>query len=98
MAKVKNVQGKHYKIPTGYDSWLEYWEVKKGKEANKCSKLICVKDAEEGGHVIKVPDDGAIYLIPICYSHNHYTYKSEYNVIDSKLLKVPEEDLEEVDD
>jgi len=98
MARVKNVQGKHYEIPYGFDSWLDYWETYKGEEAGKCSKYFCQKDAVEGGHVVRVPDDGSIYLVPICYTHNHYTFTSEYYVPDSALLKVPEEDLVEVDD
>ena len=99
MAKVKNVTGKHYEVPDGYDSWLDYWEQNIGRSATKCAKLLCsIKKPLEGGHVKKVPDDGYIYLTPLCYKHNYYTYTLEYSVPEKDLLLVPDEDLKEVDD
>ena len=95
MVKVKNVQG-HYKIPSGYNSWLNYWERKMNKIANACQKNRCnVKDKDklEGGHVYKVWDENTIFLVPICYDHNHYTFTDEYEVPDDMLLEVPKEDL-----
>lgn len=60
--------------------------------------MFCQEDDElVGGHVVKVPDDGNVYLTPLCYSHNHYNYISEYNVLDGNLLLVPDKDLEEED-
>ena len=94
MEKVKNVQG-HYNIPAGYSSWLNYWERKMKKTAEVCQKDKCnEKENLEGGHVHIVGDEETVYLVPICYEHNLYTFTDEYEVPKDMLLKVPEEDLE----
>lgn len=95
MVKVKNVQG-HYKVPSGYSSWLNYWERKMKKTAEACQKNGCEesdKDKLTGGHVYKVGDENTIFLVSICYDHNHYTFTDEYEVPDGMLLEVPKEDL-----
>lgn len=93
MVKVKNVEG-HYKVPTGYSSWLNYWERKMNKTAADCQKNGCdEKEDLVGGHVHKVGDEDTVYLVPICQEHNHYTFTDEYEVPGDMLLEVPEEDL-----
>ena len=93
MAKVKNVEG-HYKKPSGYEDWLGYWEQNIGKKVQTCQKKGCSNGGKlEGGHVHKVGDDEAVYLVPICYDHNHYTYTDVYEVPENMLLLVPKEDL-----
>lgn len=93
MVKVKNVEG-HYKVPTGYSSWLNYWERKMNKKVDECQKNGCnEKEDLVGGHVHKVGDEDTVYLVPICQEHNHYTFTDEYEVPGDMLLKVPEVDL-----
>ena len=94
MTKVKNVKGK-YKIPKGYDSWIDYWERNSGKTSSVCEKEGCAKTNDiVGGHVYKQGDDENIYLIPICHVHNSDDYETYYNVPSDKLLLVPKKDLE----
>ena len=93
MVKVRNVKG-HYNVPTGYSSWLNYWERKMNDKAEQCQKKGCTeKDDLVGGHVHKVGDEDTVYLVPICQEHNHYTFTDEYEVPGDMLLEVPEEDL-----
>jgi len=94
MTKVKNVKGK-YKIPDGYDSWINYWEKNTKKKAAVCEKEGCGKTNNiVGGHVYKQGDNENIYLVPICHVHNSDDNNHYYNVPSDKLLLVPEEDLE----
>lgn len=80
LTRVKNVSG-HFDIPSGYDSWLDYWEKKMGQTAIQCAKVGCKTSNDlEGGHVYKEGDGVNIYLIPICYDHNHYSNVDYFNV------------------
>lgn len=93
MTRVKNVKG-HYKVPTGYSSWLNYWERNSHKDAEECSEVNCEGDDDlVGGHLHKVPDDGHIYLTPLCKTHNNYHNEAEFEVPDQLLLQVPKEYL-----
>lgn len=93
MVKVKNVKG-HFKVPVGYDSWLNYWERTMNREAKVCAKSDCNNtDNLVGGHVYKKGDSDSIYLVPLCYDHNHYTITDEYEVPADMMLPVPKEDL-----
>lgn len=93
MVRVKNVEG-HFKDPEGYESWIEYWEDKMGRDAEECSRYFCSnKDDIVGALVTKVPDDGNIYLIPLCRSHNTHVFVNPFNVPNNVLYLVPEEDL-----
>lgn len=95
MAIVKNVKG-HYKTPLGYASWLNYWERNSHEIAEVCSEVHC-EEADDlvGSHLRKVPDDGNIYLAPLCMTHNNYRNEDEFEVPDGLLLQVPKEDLKE---
>jgi len=96
MVRVQNIRDKNFKEPKDYSSWIEYWEDKMGRDAQACSRVFCSIDEDiVGGHVKKVPDDGNIYLIPLCRGHNTYVYINPYSVPDNVLLVVPECDLEE---
>lgn len=98
MVKVKNVEG-HYEVPSGYDSWLDYWEKNKKEKATQCEKQGCGETGKlVGGHVHKEGDDDTVYLVPICYDHNHYTEIGYYKVPEDKLLLVPPSDLVPVKD
>ena len=52
MIKVKNLNGtSDNRVPSGYSSWLEYWEKKTGKKAGECGH--CPERAYVGAHVQK---------------------------------------------
>lgn len=93
MARVINVKG-YYKVPTGYSSGLNYWERNSHNDAEECSEVNCEENDDlVGGHLHKVPDDGYIYLVPLCKTHNNYHNEADFEVPDRLLLQVPNEDL-----
>lgn len=61
---VKNKKGTSSKNPpSGYASWLDFWEKKKGKKATVCEARNCSENPDVGGHVIKAGQGGGrIYL------------------------------------
>ena len=70
--KVKNKKGTADKEPpAGYDSWLDFWEKKKGQKATKCKVLACGGPSDLGGHVLKVGEEGKEYILPMCTSCNN---------------------------
>ena len=83
---VKNKKGTAEKDPpSGYDSWLDFWEKKKGKKADTCEVLNCNGNPDVGGHVIKSGDGSKEYILPMCYSCN--------NKPDDEVFKAWENDL-----
>ncbi len=96
MVKVKNVEG-HFDNPSGYSSWIDYWEEHMKQTANNCERKGC-KKAEDivGAHVYKQGNRKDIYLIPLCKSCNHYTVTDEFDVPENKLLLVPKKDLKPI--
>lgn len=90
MVKVKNIAGTGSNARNISESWLDYWEGKKGKTAQRCYAYDedsardkgyvyrCQETANLlGGHVKKVDcDDNRWYILPICTHHNHID--SEY--------------------
>ena len=51
--EVKNKKGTADKTPpSGYSSWLDFWEKKKGKKATTCEVLGCDGSPDLGGHLI----------------------------------------------
>lgn len=91
MIKVKNVNGSsRFARPTGYDSWLDYWEEKSGKTAWKCSATDCNMIGRwnlVGAHVQKVYGTyKSWYIIPLCGDCNNRT--DEFYV-DETLIPVP---------
>lgn len=68
------------KPPFPFNSWLEYWESKKGHideyrecrfPAEDCHE-ICYRSDFDGCHVQKVGDfTGKMYIIPLCGGCNH---------------------------
>ena len=91
MIKVKNVNGSsRFGSPSGYTSWLEYWEDKSGKKAWRCSAIDCHKTGRwnlVGAHVQKANSyDQSWYIVPLCTSCNNRT--DEFYV-DETLVPVP---------
>jgi putative tonB-related protein len=75
MIKVKNANGSsRFRIPLGYDSWLDYWEKQTGVKMSICGCKNCNNTDLVGGHVIKANStDKHYYITPICRSCNNRT-------------------------
>lgn len=86
---VKNVSGSsRFPAPSGYSSWLEYWEDKTGgQKAYYCSADNCNERILVGAHVQKAyGDDKRWYIVPLCPSCNKRT--DIFNV-SATLVPVP---------
>ena len=57
--------------PPGYDSWLDFWEKKKGKKVYLCKAYNCRNDVKVGGHDYKVGVGGKEYILPLCSPCNN---------------------------
>ena len=87
--EVKNKKGTSSKTPpTGYRSWLDFWENKKGKNATQCEAMLCSGTPDVGGHVIKSGEGGKEYILPLCYSHNNMSESENYKAWESDLVPV----------
>ncbi len=53
-------------LPSGYSSWLDYWEKKKGRKANMCGVINCKGTPVEGGHVVEAGLRAKEYILPMC--------------------------------
>ena len=93
--KVVNVEGHFENPPQG--SWIAYWEEKTGKTAEECNDVTCNETGDlVGGHVLKVPFDGTVYLTPLCRDRNDWHKTDAYEVDSDNLISVPLEDLKMV--
>lgn len=88
MIKVKNVIGSsRFPSPSGYNSWLDYWEQKTGKKAYFCAATDCWAQDLVGAHVQKVNSaDRRWYIVPLCRGCNNRT--DEFYVNET-LVPVP---------
>ncbi|WP_421173966.1 hypothetical protein [Aeromonas enteropelogenes] len=87
--EVKNKNNTANKTPpSGYTSWLDFWEVNKGKKATTCEALSCAGKPDVGGHVIKSGEGGKEYILPICYSCNNKPENQVYKAWESDLVSV----------
>lgn len=86
--RVKNVNGSgRFSAPTGYRSWLDYWEKKTGSKAFFCSASNCFSSNLVGAHVQKANStDNRWYIIPLCSSCNQRTDTFE---VSGTLVPVP---------
>lgn len=89
--KLKNVNGSsRFSSPAGYNTWLDYWEAKSGKNASRCSATDCHQSGRwnlVGAHVQKVYSyDNSWYIVPLCRGCN--TRTDEFYV-DETLVPVP---------
>lgn len=86
---VKNKKGTSTNNPpSGYSSWLEFWEKKKGKKATVCEAKSCSGNADLGGHVIKSGEGPKEYILPICYKHNNKPEDEVYQAWYTDLIPV----------
>lgn len=69
--KVRNVKGSgDSQAPSGYSSWLDYWEKKTGRKARYCHRESCIKTATDGAHVQLVDGGNEWYIVPLCHDCN----------------------------
>lgn len=87
--KVKNKKGTADKEPpSGYTSWLDFWEKEKGKKATDCEVLGCKKNPDVGGHVIKSGEGSKEYILPMCYSCNNKSDDEIFEAWENDLVSV----------
>lgn len=87
--EIKNKKGTGGKVPpSGYASWLEFWEEKKGKKAGNCEVMLCQNRATLGGHVIKVGGGGTEYILAMCAECNNRPDGEVFKGWESDLVPV----------
>ena len=87
--EVKNKKSTADKTPpTGYSSWLDFWEKNKGEKATDCEVLLCKEKAVVGGHVIKSGNGSKEYILPMCYSCNNKPEDEVFKAWESDLISV----------
>ena len=86
---VKNKKGTaDKKPPVGYDSWLDFWEKKKGKKATQCEVMSCKGSSDLGGHVIKAGEGSKEYILPVCSACNNKPEDEVFKAWDTDLVPV----------
>jgi len=74
---IQNINGTGERLPTGYSSWISFWEDKTGEKAGS---------GKIGGHVKKTNStDNAWYIAAITSTQNASTTPYEYS---GKLAKL----------
>jgi hypothetical protein len=86
---VKNKKNTANKVPpSGYSSWLDFWEKKKTKKATVCEVLLCKGKSDVGGHVIKAGEGSKEYILPMCYSCNNKSEDEVFQAWEGDLVSV----------
>ncbi|NLB65156.1 MAG: hypothetical protein GX803_01630 [Lentisphaerae bacterium] len=86
---IKNKKGTVEKLPpSGYTSWLDFWERQKGQRAYQCKTIPCDGPADVGGHVIKSGEGGKEYILPLCYECNNKPDDTSFYARESDLVSV----------
>lgn len=67
---VKNLHSGARPAPSGYSSWLDYWERRSGQEAKNCHHSACYRSATDGAHVKLVNGGSEWYIVPLCHPCN----------------------------
>lgn len=69
---VTNVAGSSSRaaLPSGYTSWIDFWEKKTGLKANYCKETSCINMATDGAHVQVSGQGDYWYIVPLCHRHN----------------------------
>jgi len=85
---VKNVNGSSkWSAPSGYSSWLDYWEQNAHQKAYYCGASGCYGTDLVGAHVKKAyGTDERCYITPLCKKCNQKDGAFE---VSSKLVPVP---------
>ena len=87
-------------MPDGYESWLDWWRdnALDGIEAIECQCHDCHETGKLEGAYVYYDDhpDGDIYVIPLCFTYNHFTNVKVMQIDEPKyLVRVPRELLVE---
>lgn len=71
--KVKNLNGtSDAKLPSGCESWKDFYSQRRGIWPTSCACLFCSNTATVGAHVKKVgANDDSWYIVPLCHYHNN---------------------------
>lgn len=86
---VKNKKGTSTNSPpSGYSSWLDFWEKKADKKATRCEAQSCNGKPDVGGHVIKSGEGPKEYIVPLCYAHNNKSETEVFKAWESDLVPV----------
>ena len=86
IVKVKNLNNTgDNNPPSGFDSWLDWWEDKKCRLARKCSNTNCNGDAEVGAHVKYVDYNNQWFITPLCKKCNNMSSDIEFSVSTNDL-------------
>jgi hypothetical protein len=83
MYRVENVKGSSNEmLPHGYSSWIEYWEKRSYRKAQKCSRIDCNQTKNiEGAHVYIIGENvEKEYITPLCREHNNPNVTEEFDV------------------
>lgn len=72
-------------LPNGYTTWLEYWEMQKGRRATRCEALHCKESAASGGLVMKVGRSNNEYILPLCAGHHNKTEMESFDAYEENL-------------
>lgn len=87
--QVKNKKGTSSKTPpASFNSWLDFWQKKKGKSALSCEVHACGGNADLGGHVIKAGQGGTEYILPLCSRCNNMPEDEVFTAWDDDLVPV----------
>jgi len=77
-----------YKVPDGYESWLDYWEKNTGRSAKECLNINCENTEDiEGCHVDVVGKSG-VWLLPMCRSCNDSRNHDKMEAYSRDLIEV----------
>ena len=72
---VTNIKGNSSRdvLPSGFTSWIDFWEKKTGRKAVFCNCASCIRFAHEGAHVNVDGHGNYWYIVPLCHAHNEST-------------------------
>lgn len=73
--KIHNLHTKKRPAPSGYSSWINYWEKTTGQKATACHNINCVGSSLcedlDGAHVQRdTPNDKRWWIVPLCHKCN----------------------------
>jgi hypothetical protein len=87
-SEVKNVEDTGDCDPKGYDSWKDFYT---GESSctwpAQCRIYHCTEDAEHGAHVKCKGKRGAVWIIPMCPTHNN-PYNKEWMTVNANTTVV----------
>jgi hypothetical protein len=87
-SKVQNVEDTGDCDPKGYDSWKDFYT---GESSStwpaECRIYLCTEKAEHGAHVKCKGKRGAVWIIPMCPTHNS-SHNKEWMTVNANTTVV----------